>query len=61
MGKKNLRQLHCCEKCQNYWTCETKWHRGETNQENICCDLCNFYKLCWGPILKTSNKNVPKT
>jgi len=38
--------LHCCEKCQLYWTCETKWYRGEKGEENICCPLCNFYKVC---------------
>jgi len=42
MGKK----LHCCEKCQLYWTCETKWYRGERGEENICCPLCNFYRAC---------------
>ena len=42
MGKK----LHCCEKCQPYWTCETKWYRGERGEENICCPLCNFYRVC---------------
>ena len=42
MGKR----LRCCEKCQIYWTCETKWYRGERGEENICCPLCNFYKVC---------------
>jgi len=40
------KKLHCCEKCQLYWTCETKWYRGERGEENICCPLCNFYKVC---------------
>lgn len=38
--------LHCCEKCQVYWTCETKWYRGERGQENICCPVCNYYRIC---------------
>ena len=40
------KKLHCCEKCQLYWTCETKWYRGERGEENICCPLCNFYRVC---------------
>jgi hypothetical protein len=39
-------KMTCCEKCQIYWTCETKWYRGERSEENICCDNCNFYKEC---------------
>jgi len=37
------KKMHCCERCQVYWTCETKWYRGE---ENICCPVCNFYTIC---------------
>jgi hypothetical protein len=40
------KRLTCCEKCQLYWTCETKWYRGERGEQNICCPLCNFYKIC---------------
>jgi len=39
-------KMHCCEKCQVYWTCETKWYRGEKGQENICCPVCNYYRVC---------------
>ena len=46
MPKKSFKTLICCEKCAHYWTCETKWHRGEHNQENVCCPKCNFYALC---------------
>ena len=60
MVKKKIKKLHCCEKCQNYWSCETKWYRGEHNQENICCPLCNFYQTCWAPLLSASNKKVQK-
>lgn len=51
------KKLHCCEKCQNYWTCETKWYRGEHNQENVCCELCHFYREDWGQVLDLSKKN----
>jgi hypothetical protein len=44
--KHTSHKLHCCEKCQLYWTCETKWYRGERGEENICCPLCNFYRVC---------------
>ena len=37
---------HCCTDCQIYWTCETKWYRGERHEENICCPICNYYKEC---------------
>ena len=40
------KDLKCCENCQIYWTCETKWYRGEKNQENPCCDKCNLYPEC---------------
>jgi len=39
-------KMHCCEKCQVYWTCETKWYRGEKGQENACCPVCNYYRAC---------------
>lgn len=39
-------KLNCCETCQVYWTCETKWYRGEKGEENICCPVCNYYKVC---------------
>jgi hypothetical protein len=60
MAGKKFKKLNCCEKCQNYWTCETKWHRGESNQENICCSLCNFYETCWGTNTVRSQKRIKK-
>ena len=39
-------KLNCCETCQIYWTCETKWYRGEKGEENICCSRCNYYASC---------------
>jgi len=40
------KKMNCCEKCQIYWTCETKWYRGERYEENICCDICNYFNAC---------------
>jgi len=37
----------CCISCQLYWTCETKWHRGEKGEKDICCNFCKFYKDCF--------------
>jgi len=45
----------CCTDCQVYWTCETKWYRGERNEDNICCPTCNYYSAC-----KESNKSRKK-
>jgi hypothetical protein len=42
----NHNKINCCETCQVYWTCETKWYRGEKNEENVCCPVCNYYKVC---------------
>lgn len=39
-------KINCCEACQIYWTCETKWYRGEKGEENICCPICNHYVTC---------------
>ena len=58
MSPKKSKKLHCCEKCQAYWCCETKWYNGEHNKENICCDECNFYESCWGVTSPTSQKTV---
>ena len=38
--------MNCCTRCQVYWSCETKWFRGEKNEENICCKICDYYKSC---------------
>jgi len=37
----------CCVSCQSYWTCETKWYRGEKGEKDVCCNLCNFYDDCF--------------
>jgi len=39
------KKLYCCERCQVYWTCGSKWYRGEQGAENICCPVCNFYAI----------------
>jgi len=33
----------CCTDCQVYWTCETKWYRGERHEDDMCCPICNYY------------------
>lgn len=44
------KKLYCCERCQNYWSCEAKWYRGEHGSENVCCPLCTFFSICWKDI-----------
>lgn len=51
-------KMNCCETCQVYWTCETKWYRGEKGEENICCPICNYYKVCMAEKLK--QEKAPK-
>lgn len=46
--------INCCETCRVYWTCETKWYRGEKGEENLCCPICNYHKECSDKI-KTAN------
>jgi len=46
--------LHCCNKCQEYFICPTKWVRGERGEEQICCPQCRNYKKCHKkPVQKT--------
>jgi len=51
------KKLNCCEKCQVYWTCETKWYRGERGEENICCEVCNYYKECLEKLKEKNSVN----
>ena len=37
----------CCVSCPSYWTCETKWYRGERGEKDVCCNLCKFYDDCF--------------
>jgi len=57
MAKDNML---CCEKCQIFWTCETKWYRGERGEEDLCCPVCNFYRECLEKIKKPKNKASKK-
>ncbi|MFQ5952827.1 MAG: hypothetical protein ACE5JK_05420 [Candidatus Omnitrophota bacterium] len=61
MAKRKIKTLHCCEKCQNYWTCESKWYRGERGEENICCPLCGSHSVCLGIIPDPSGKKAKKS
>jgi hypothetical protein len=54
----HTKKINCCETCQVYWTCETKWYRGEKGEENICCPVCNYYKVC---LDKAKCSEQPKT
>jgi len=47
-------KMNCCETCQVYWTCETKWYRGEKGEENVCCPACNYFKVCTAEKSKNS-------
>ena len=38
--------LNCCKRCRAWWTCVTKWYRGEKGEEDICCDVCSYYREC---------------
>ena len=38
--------ITCCTTCKAYWTCESKWYRGERGEKNVCCKLCNSYDDC---------------
>jgi hypothetical protein len=54
MKKMAQAKINCCETCRIYWTCETKWYRGEKGEENICCPICNYYTAC---LEKALNRN----
>ncbi len=53
-------KLYCCERCQIYWTCDTKWYRGEKHQEDICCPRCNFYRECVEKLNKKDKETMQK-
>jgi hypothetical protein len=53
-------KLNCCETCQVYWTCETKWYRGEKGEENICCPVCNYYRVCLDKLKKEKDLKEQK-
>lgn len=38
--------LNCCKRCRAWSTCVTKWYRGEKGEEDICCDVCSYYRDC---------------
>ena len=53
-------KMNCCETCQVYWTCETKWYRGEKGEENICCPVCNYFRVCGAEKDKHNKESKPK-
>jgi len=36
----------CCDQCQDFANCPTRWHRGEKGEEQICCEKCSKYFSC---------------
>ena len=53
-------KMKCCETCQVHWTCETKWYRGERGEENACCPVCNYFKVCTAEKSKQGKDTKPK-
>ncbi len=53
-------KLHCCETCRVYWTCETKWYRGERGEENLCCAVCIYYRVCLDKMKREGRNPVTK-
>jgi hypothetical protein len=47
----------CCNDCQAYGTCETKWSRGEKGEKDTCCKLCDSYDDC---LIEAVKKKVRK-
>ncbi len=54
-------KMLCCEKCHLFWTCETKWFRGERSEKNTCCPTCNFFEECLKLSKKTSRPSAKKS
>jgi len=53
-------KMNCCETCQVYWTCEAKWYRGEKGEENVCCPICNYFRVCTAEKSKQEKDPRPK-
>ena len=58
--EKEKLNMNCCETCQTYWSCETKWYRGERGEENACCPACNYFKVCTAEKSKQGKDSRPK-
>jgi putative secretion ATPase (PEP-CTERM system associated) len=39
-------KIYCCNGCQHYNNCQTKWLRGSKGEEQLCCDKCQDYERC---------------
>lgn len=37
----------CCHRCQKWYTCDTKWYRGEKKIPQYCCPNCENYDKCY--------------
>ncbi|HPG58980.1 MAG TPA: hypothetical protein PKW98_14265 [Candidatus Wallbacteria bacterium] len=38
---------YCCDRCQKWHDCDTKWFRGEKHIPQYCCPNCNNYGECY--------------
>ncbi|MFB3896869.1 MAG: hypothetical protein ACE14V_11275 [bacterium] len=48
--------LTCCQRCQYYSSCITKWLRGEKGERDYCCDHCPYFAEC-NPQYKSNSKS----
>jgi len=39
-------KIYCCNDCQHYNNCKTKWLRGTKGKEQLCCPKCQDYERC---------------
>lgn len=37
----------CCDRCQKWASCDTKWYRGEKGIPQYCCPNCENYGKCY--------------
>jgi len=51
---------HCCDRCQKWFTCETKWYRGEKNIPQNCCPNCENYSKCYDEFKKIEEEEKNK-
>lgn len=38
--------IYCCQKCNTWNSCDTKWVRTEKDEPNLCCSSCFGYAEC---------------
>ena len=51
----------CCDRCQRWRDCETKWYRGEKRIPQTCCPNCVNYGKCYDEFKKAEeDKKKPE-